>query len=346
MRRSAAVIVCAGCGFLPAWCGAQAGGPRAEAVPQSAAFRSVQDPIDEEITTFRANVRQMYNSSQFDELEKIAAKVRRDTFGNGSWKIVQYYSSLECRSSEPEGMWRLHDRIHRDWIAKKPDSITARLAYADFFCSYAWHARGNGFAGSVTSEGWQLFHERLASAQKTLDEARKLKEKDPYFGLVALRVALGEGPSKAEHDALVSEAHAAEPKFWGYFTSRAYSLMPRWHGEPGDWEAFALKSANLPDGLGAELYARIVLHLMDFYGDIFVESDASWPKTREGLNLMMERYPDSLEIANEAAMLAVMAKDRDLARKIFARINGACVVHVWHGPERFLGAQKWAQKSE
>jgi hypothetical protein len=291
-------------------------------------------------------VRQLYNASRFDELEKIAASVRREKFGNGSWKIVRYYDSLECRPSEHESMWQLHDRIHRDWIAKKPDSITARLAYADFFVSYAWHARGHGFSGSVTDEGWKLFHERLASAQKVLDEARLLKEKDPYFGLIALCVALGEGPSKAQYDVLVNEAHAAEPKFWGYFTSRAYSLMPRWHGEPGDWEAFAMKAANLPDGLGAELYARIVLNLLDYYGDIFVESEASWPKTREGLNLMMERYPDSLEIANEAAMLAVMARDRDMARQIFTRINGACVVSVWHGSERFLGAQKWAFKSE
>lgn len=344
LRRLAAVAACVGC--VPAGHGAQMLEPRVDAVSPPAGIRYVKDPIAVEIQTFREGVRQLYNSSQFDELEKIAAKVRGDKFGNGSWKIVRFYDSLECRSTEPESMWRLHDRIHRDWIAKKPDSITARLAYADYFVSYAWYARGEGFAESVTSRGRRLFSERLASAHKVLDEARKLKEKDPYYGMVALSVALGEGPPKAEYDAIVDGAHAAAPKFWGYFARRAFSLMPRWHGKPGEWEAFAMRSADLPDGLGAELYVRIVLHLMDCYDDIFVESDASWPKTREGLNLMMERYPDSLEIANKAAMLAVMAKDRDMARKAFARMNGACVTQAWSGPEHFLGALKWTQKGE
>lgn len=31
-----------------------------------------------------------------------------------------------------ESMWELHDKIHRAWTAAQPQSITARLAYADF----------------------------------------------------------------------------------------------------------------------------------------------------------------------------------------------------------------------
>ena len=310
--------------------------------------RFVNDPVGEEIRGFRHSVRLLYNVSNFDELEKIAAELRaaKARFGNGWWKIESFYDSLECREEEPESMWQLHDRIHRDWIAKKPESITARVAYADFFCSYAWHARGEGYADRVTPEGGRLFVERLASAHKIVDKARKMKGKDPYLGLVALTVALGEGPGKAEYDAIVEEAHAAEPTFWRYDTKRAFSLLPRWHGSPGEWEAFALKAAARPDGIGAEVYVRIVLNLDDSYGNIFDESDASWPKAREGLELMLKRYPDSLEIANEAARLAYLARDRDMAKAMFARIGGVGVTSVWRGPEQFIGAQKWAQKND
>ena len=319
-----------------------------EGRPEAPKIRFVKDPVDKEIQTFRHDVRQLYNTSRFDELEKIATELRgaKAKVANGSWKIVRYYDSLECRKEEPESMWQLHDRIHRDWIAQKPVSVTAKLAYADFFCSYAWHARGNGYADSVTPEGWKLFRERLESAQKIVDEVRKMKDKDPYWGTVALRIALGLGMDKKAYDALVAEAHAAEPLYWGYFVGRAYSLLPRWHGEPGDWEAFALKAAALPDGLGAELYARIILHQMDFYRNVFDETDASWPKAREGLELMLKRYPDSLEVANQAALLAFLARDREMFKAMLTRIDYVGVSSVWDGPEQFYGALKWVQKAQ
>lgn len=315
--------------------------------PQEAPkVRFVKDPLAEEIKTFRHDIRQHYNNRRFDDLEKIAKDLRvtKAKFANGSWKIMSYYDSLECRKEEPESMWRLHDRIHRDWIAQKPDSVTAKLAYADFLRSYGWHARGTGYADSVTPEGWKLLRERLEAAQKIIDEVRKMKDKDPFWGTVALEIALGMGADKKAYDALLMEAHKAEPAYWGYFVSRAYSLLPRWYGEPGDWEAFALKSAALPDGLGVELYARIVLDLMDCYRNVFDETDASWPKTREGLELMLKRYPDSLEVVNQAALLAFIARDREMFMTMLARANFAGVSSVWRSPERFYGALKWAQK--
>jgi hypothetical protein len=156
-------------------------------------------------------------------------------------------------------MWQLHDRIHQDWIAQFPTSITARVAYADFLREYAWHARGTGFADKVTEEGWRLFGERLESARKTLAEARELTDKDVFWWEVALGVARGQQLPKNAYDQLLEEGKAFEPKFCGYDIARASSLLPRWYGEPGDWEAYAEQAAERPDGLGAEIYARIVM---------------------------------------------------------------------------------------
>ncbi len=90
----------------------------------------MRDPIEDEIYKFRIDTRQAYNNRRFDELEKIAAPLRASQalFRDGSWKIAQFYQSLECRADEPEDMWQLHEQIHRDWTAAKPESLTARLA--------------------------------------------------------------------------------------------------------------------------------------------------------------------------------------------------------------------------
>jgi len=79
----------------------------------------------------------------------------------------------------------------------------------------------------VTKEGWQLFRERLELARNTLVESRELTDKDPFWWLVALGVALGQHWPKNEYDQLLEEAKAFEPKFWGYDMARARSLLPR-----------------------------------------------------------------------------------------------------------------------
>ena len=303
-----------------------------------------EDAVLKEIHSFRHETRSWYNASRFDELEKRAAALRasKAVFGNGRWKIQRFYDSLECADDEPESMWQLHERIHLDWIAKKPASITAQIAYADFLVSYAWHARGHEYADKVTPEGWKFFRERLAAAHKVVDEARMLPEKDPYLWTIALAVALGEGPDKTVYDALVEQAHASEPLFWSYDTARAYSLLPRWHGNPGDWERYAAAAASRSDGVGAETYTRIVMFLMGNYGNVFEETQASWPKTREGLAQMLKKYPDSMEVVQFGALLSSFAGDRTFARQMFDRIGDTCLISVWGSQKRFDYWRKWA----
>jgi len=311
---------------------------------EAAKLKPAKDPIWEEIDAFQMEIRRAYNNRAFDELEKRAAELRpsKATFGNGSWKIVQFYGSFSCDDDEPESMWELHDRIHQEWITAKPESIAARVAYADFFTEYAWRARGRGYANTVSQDGWRLFRERMASARKVLDEARNLQEKDPYWWRVALQVARGQGWPKDKYDALVVEAKAFEPKFWGYDTERAFSLLPRWYGEPGDWEAYAEEVSSRPDGLGPEAYARIAIYLRGFHDNIFRESQASWPKIREGLQQMCRKYPDSIEIVSNAALLASTAQDREFAKEMFDRLGDTYLPGIWRKPERFVHCRNWA----
>lgn len=310
----------------------------------AAQLTPAKDPVSEEIYAAKLKTRQAYNNRRFDELEQEVAELRaiKEVFGNGSWKIVQFYEALGCSDDEPASMWQLHDRIHQEWIEARPESIAARVAYAEFLTDYAWLARGTEFASGVKEEGWKLFHERLAQSRQILEEARGLEQKDPYWWMTALTVALGQNWDAAQVEVLLAEARAFEPKFWGYDVSRAYSLLPRWHGEPGDWEKFAAAASARPEGLGSETYARIVIRLRGFYANVFRESAAKWPQTREGLTILLQKYPDSLGLLSEAAMLATMAEDRALAKELFDRIGDRYLPSTWRKPERFTHFRNWA----
>jgi hypothetical protein len=153
----------------------------------------------------------------------------------------------------------------------------------------------------------------------------------------------GPGLERADYDDLVAEARAFEPAFWGYHVDRAYSLLPRWYGEPGDWEAYAERASNDLQGVGAAVYARIILELRRNYGNIFQESDASWPKTREGLQHLREAHPRSIGFTHVSALLAVMAGDREVAREMFDQIGEDYLKSVWREPELFLAMREWSE---
>ena len=311
--------------------------------PAGAVVELQEDAVLKEIRAFRRETRQWYNTRRFDELEQRAAELRasKAVFGNGHWKIRRFYDSLKCADDEPESMWLLHKQIHEDWLAKKPDSITARVAFADFWVSYAWHARGSGWAETVTKKGWRLFGERLGNALKIVDETRAMPEKDPYLWSVILSIALGQGWDAQAYNALMTEAHSVEPQFWSYDIVRAYSLLPRWHGRPGDWERHARISSVREGGVGIETYARIMIHLMKYYGNIFNETQASWPSARKGFEVMFTKYPSSEEVVQFAALLAFQAGDRDFAKPLADRIGNAYLKSVWGKPERFQAFQAW-----
>lgn len=339
---------------------AQSGGPAerlASPVPENAGaarktdaglVTPVDDPTSVETANFRKKIEDAFEAGRFEELEEIAAGARKnkEVFDNGSWKIVQFYSALEGNDDDQAQVWEARERRHRKWIEARPDSVTAHVAYAGFFKGYAWFARGNGWASTVTDDGWKRFSERLDSAAEELKIARSLAEKDPYWWRVAMAVALGQGWDKERFDALLNEGWAFAPAFWGYDVARAHSLLPRWLGEPGDWEKFAEVAAARPGGLGAEIYARIVIAQSSYFKNIFRESQASWPSTRKGFDALRKKYPRALAIVAKSARIARLAEDRAYAREAFDELDGRYVRGVWPSEQAFISERDWAYSPE
>lgn len=298
----------------------------------------------EELTRFYGDTRALYNSRKFAELEALADELRSNKakFPNGEWKISHFYETLACADDEQDSMWKLHETIYQDWEAKFPKSITAQVSHARFMTEYAWQARGAAYADKVTEEGWRLFRERLATAHTLLDQSKPLAP-CPVWWEVRLKVALGQSEEAAAYEALFQEAKKSEPQYFKYDLSRAYYLLPRWHGEPGDWEAAAEKDIERADGLGYETYARVVNAQSGFYDNVFRQSKASWRKAKKGFDQMRERYPDSKELLNKYCRMASFAGDREVARKLFAEIGADPVASAWRRKDdEFRRAKTWA----
>lgn len=342
MRLSAWILLT----FAVGVAGCQAGG--APARPAARTARNIVVDAGARRQSWARGLRRDVAAGRYDRVDSLADSLRES---HARWPNDQlelgtlYFEGFgdDLGGSESEDAWRAVIEDLEAWRAARPRSITAPVALAYAYTAWAWYARGSGAAVTVTKEGRRHFHERLQRAHEVLDEARALDARCPYWYSAALTVALGEGWPRASVMAVYRDGVAADPQCWILHDKMAAYLLPRWYGQPGEWEQFALEiTRDLPAADRDALYAEVVRYLARFHSNIFEETDASWFRVHRGMDELRRRQPGSVEIECEYAKLATLAGDRDRARAAFERLDGKWDVSVWRSGKFYWGAYWWA----
>jgi Domain of unknown function (DUF4034) len=301
---------------------------------------------DREAAETRAKVIPLVESGDFDALDKMAAAFlkTRSRDADGGWKLADFYSAFELKDKASTPFWTKRLDFLQRWTKAKPGSQTARIALADFYKCYAWRARGSGYADTVTKEGWRLMGERLEMADEILGGAKEsMKITDPMFYQVALSVMLGSGGPPSVFDGLVTSSLETAPDFWGSLSVRAYSLVPRWYGETGDWEAFAKYIAEKNEPFGKEQYAFIVFQRHAYDLNAVDVKRLDWNLLKAGIREVLKKYPNSETNLSRAAFIATLANDREFAKECFDLLGDRCVPKVWLVNGRMCHYRNWAR---
>lgn len=264
----------------------------------------------------------------------------------GGWQLSVFYEAVSEPQSEGEDEWASEFEKLVKWLEAKPDSLAAAVAEAKAWTGYAWFARGGGWASTVTEDGWRLFRERLAKARAVLEAAGKAHGADadalpPEFYHVMQTVALGQQWDHLEYETWFDRAVRAAPDYDPLYVSKAYFLLPRWYGGPGEWEAFAWEAGHHQ---GADLYARICCAQQRFFdaAAFFSQDRARWPFLQEGFSKIDAAYPLSPHLVNQYAFFACAAGDKAAARKLLSWIGERSDVHVWGSRDAFEKARAQA----
>lgn len=281
-----------------------------------------------EIAEFSSEIESMIKKKDFAGLERKTREYRENKarFIGGGWKIasVNLYTTAPKSDSKTVD-WQSSIEYLKEWKLKFPDSIEARSALIGAYIGYAWEARGDKYADTVSAEAWQIFKERLTMAGAEADEAAILPDRCHAFYFQLLTLARAQQWDRADYEKLFEEAIAYEPTYQYYYTEKATYLMPRWHGRPGEWEAFATDVKTKFGGKkGLQMYYFIVQNLQS-PGDsrrFFVENNPSWIEAREGFRLIIQEYGVSRRRLSEFAQVANKAADADASCKTFAYLQG------------------------
>lgn len=295
-------------------------------------------------------LRRVFWSKEFDELEKTAFKLRteRSEFTNGNCQLNYFYYSLGERWSgyKPSKEEWLFG-VLKEWMEDKPESITPRIVTARAYVDFAWHARGGDWGRDVPEYAWDIFREKLEKAWEVMTEAEKLQEKDPELYRLFLRAGMGLGKSDEEMNELFEKGVAVGKWYYPLYVQQAVSLLPRWGGEFGELEAFASRSAELIGGQEGELlYTRIVASMAQMFHSVgpnrFIELDFSYPRAKQGHIDTLEKYPDATYFLNTYCLLASIYMDQETAKGLFERIGDDWDKEVWCKEEHFRKYQSWA----
>jgi hypothetical protein len=200
----------------------------------------------------------------------------------------------------------------------------------------AWKARGGGYAFTVRDTGWAGFESALKRARDVLDTAATKRPMGIEWHLVSQRVALGQGRSSEESQKLFEDAIACDSTCAYAYWQRADYLLPRWYGEPGEWEAWLERAVRpLPPDDADRVYSAVCVDMSHFHRVLYREANVSWPRIRRGLLLSLQRHPKSQALLQEFAFNATLAGDFPTAHEMLRRTGPRYDPEVWRSRRVF-----------
>lgn len=294
-----------------------------------------------------SRTKQLRKAGDTAGLEALAADLRKskDALDGGTWLLSHFYSTaVQIPDDEPAAGEAM--KFYEAWAKERPENITAQVCLAKALTSYAWTARGTGWASTVTPEGWRLMEERLDRAWEVLESAGQLEEGCPGWFEVGQSVALGQGWEREDYLDFVEDGIEREPTYGRYFTNTCYWLLPRWHGEEGDFEKWIAEQADAqPADKRDWHYARLVwmADVMPVKNElVFAPGRLDWERTKRGFDTWLAADPENLNVRFEYTGLALLAGDRETVRAQFDVTGGKYFPGMWKGVEQFEQARRFA----
>lgn len=293
---------------------------------------------------FRAAVWQTFKRDDFATLEELGQEVRksRERLNDGTWLSEAFLSAFRLGPKmSKETYIATEERLAR-WEQAYPNSTILPIVQVGYHLDLAWRWRGTAYASKVSEEGWHGFQSELAIARQIL-ESKGEKAYPEYYVLMEV-VALGQGWKKEEFMKLFQQATTIEPDYPDFYTEAAWYLLPRWHGEKGEWEKFAEEQREMrgAGGAGDAIYARIAWFMRNYYDNVFKDSAVSWDHTASGFEYLIRQYPQSRYLKSVYANLCWKAGDRARLRKALPASAADPDMSVWVNLENVGLAEKFA----
>ncbi len=297
---------------------------------------SIGRPVDED----PGDVAVMLQNKRYDALEKHLLSLLRgkNREKDGVSSLSQAYEKL-C--GVQGGELALGARIiqFKSWLTQHDSSHFANACLGFVFIDFAWHARGDGVADTITEVAGRRFKINLLSSKHHLEKAYSLDPSDPNVPAELITVAIGLGLGREEMEKQFQRAILADPTDHRAYFKKLMYLMPKWFGSKEEMFSFARESVRK-----APPKTRIPMVLPAAHWEMYSRSgeDASyfrnpniWKEMKEVYQTVTRSFPEAKTTDNWFARTAYLAGDYDTAREELKKIGNHWDKGVWGDKEAF-----------
>lgn len=290
--------------------------------------------------------------SNFAALEDLAAqfRTRKHPLSKFPWAPDEYYAAFQKGDCEKV----LSDNAAVDlfldrWDREKPGSTTARLVRANLFQLRGSHARGGGYASTVSEKGWDEYRRWMQQSAAVLADLQKQRADDTYLYTMLINVGRALSLPKERLHEFFAEGVRRDPSRWTLYAELSLALEEKWGGEAGDVEKFADEVLQKDYGKhGKVLYAKIAAwkasscRMNQFTTDFHF----AWDKIQEGYRQWLSEGFATRADLHQFARLAVEFGDQNVAQEVFQLLGSDWdedAKDVWRKTETFAAWQRWAK---
>jgi hypothetical protein len=293
----------------------------------------------------------MLKAEKFEQLDCLADHARsgKERLPGGAWKLYLLYGGLWDPVQYPvthatREDWNAHLQHLQSWVTARPQSVTARIALARAYLNYAYDARGEGTAGTVSETGWRLFGQRTAEAKRILEEASALPTKCPEWYFAMLLVAQNQSWEPEQARALFDEAFKLEPGYFYDARILANYLLPKWSGAEGDTEKFIQEIADRIAGEQGDIFYFQVAIAPHLFCGCPGDPHLSMARIERGFEATEKQYGVSMMNLNKVALAAVRTNPGDpiFADKVLTRIGEQWDEETWTEKKDFDTAKSFS----
>ena len=166
---------------------------------------------------------------------------------NAMQQLLDHCSS---ERDSPSYFWTLIHAVERlkddqfmqgvlDEWQKYGTSYAERVRQGNYHITWAWEARGNGLANTVSTTNWKRFYDRLTVARACYEDAARLNPFDWVAHTQLITVAKGLGLPETYVRKHRQAAITAYDRVWQPWNTSLEYLQQKWHGDPDRLIRFA-----------------------------------------------------------------------------------------------------------
>ena len=299
-------------------------------------------------------VRDLLQAEQYAELEALERSFRDDRQRSpyGIHKLSLFYKGIsdDLGPRDAAAHAARTEQVLK-WKRHSPDAIAAQLAEIAIAEATAWSYRGTGYSKTITPQAREKLEQHIERASRSAFALIEQGVEHPMLYKMAISTGLLNGVPKQELYPLIDLAAEKSPFFTPAFLSMAMALLPRWGGEPGEVERFAMWASQQVTGSGNQQlnYFNTVFALRKLVTSrTHYRYDFDWERVKTGFEVYQERYLATDEHYHWMAKMAGLAGDRKGVKAYLSLASGQWnhfAKAVWENKAQRERFDAWADES-